>query len=153
MPNTMYARKRRTFASSPNAGPPCWSCEVEHVLRPRLCQALGFFVSQRCQQSRGSGGRGRETQRCRHFWTRFGSSHLQSVNSHGVRGGCGRETQNCRHFWTRLAPLRLKSANNQGSAKRRSVVPFGLVSGLRVSKVSTVTGIGGVVVARGERRG
>ena len=30
----------------------------------------------------------------------------------------------------------------------RTVVTFGLVSGLRVSKVSTVTGIGGVVVAK-----
>ena len=35
-------------------------------------------------------------------------------------------------------------------AQRRAVVTFGLVSSLRVSKVSTVTGIGGVVV--GKRR-
>ena len=33
-------------------------------------------------------------------------------------------------------------------AKRRTVVTLGLVSGLRVSKMSTVTGIGGVVVAK-----
>ena len=33
-------------------------------------------------------------------------------------------------------------------AKCRTVVTFGLVSGLRVSKVSAVTGIGGVVVAK-----
>ena len=33
-------------------------------------------------------------------------------------------------------------------AKRRNVVTFGLVSGLRVSTVSTVTGIRGVVVAK-----
>ena len=33
-------------------------------------------------------------------------------------------------------------------AKRRTAVTFGLVSGLSVSKVSTVTGIGGVVVAK-----
>ena len=33
-------------------------------------------------------------------------------------------------------------------AKRRTVVAFGLALGLRVSKVSTVTGIGGVVVAK-----
>ena len=34
------------------------------------------------------------------------------------------------------------------SAKRRTVVTFGLALGLRVSKVSTVTGMGGVVVAK-----
>ena len=33
-------------------------------------------------------------------------------------------------------------------AKRKTVLTFGLVSGLRVSKVPTVTGIGGVVVAK-----
>ena len=63
------------------------------------------------------GGRGRKTQNCRHFWTRLASSRLKSVNSHRDPGGRGRKTQNCRHF--------------------------GLVSRLRVSKVSTVTGIGG----------
>ena len=62
-----------------------------------------------------------ETQNCRHFWTRFGSPRLESVNSHGDRGGPGREPQ--------------------------TVVTFGLVSDLRVSKVSTVTGIRGVLVA------
>ena len=61
------------------------------------------------------GGRGRETQNCRHFWTRPGSSHLKSVNRHGDRGGRGRETQNCRHFWTRLTSSRLKSINRRGS--------------------------------------
>ena len=62
-----------------------------------------------------------------------------------------RETQNCRHFWTRLVSSRLKSVTGIGGvvvAKRRTVVTFGLVSGGRVSKVSTVTGIGGVVVAK-----
>ena len=169
------------------------------------------------QQSQGSGGPGRETQNCRHFWTRpgssrlksaisiellqgsggswsrnaklsslcpgfwtrLGSSRLKSVNSH--RGGPGLETQNCRHFWTRPRSSCLKSVNSiqqlQGSggswsrnaelsslldsspvfasqkcqqystvtgiggvllAKRRTVVTFGLVPGLRVSKVSTV---------------
>ena len=138
------------------------------------------------------GGRGRETQNCRHFWTRLGSSRLKSVNSHRDRGGGGRETQNCRHFWIRLGSSRFKSVNSHKRvrgvvvAKLRIVVTFGLVSGLRwssrlksvnshgdrggwwsrnaelsslldssrvfdglrVSKVSTVTGIGGVVVAK-----
>ena len=51
-------------------------------------------------------GPGRETQNCRHFWTRVGSSHLKSVNSHRDRKGPGRETQNCRHCWTRIGPVR-----------------------------------------------
>ena len=128
------------------------------------------------------GGRGRKTQSCRHFWTRLESSRLKSVNSH--RGGRGRETQNCRHFWTCLGSSRLKSVNShrdpggswsrnaelsslldstrvsvsqkcqqsKGSgvvvAKPRPVVTFGLVLGLRVSKVSTVTRIRGVEVAK-----
>ena len=69
------------------------------------------------------GGRGRETQNCRHFWIRLGSSRLKSVNSH-------------RDPWGVVV------------AKRKTVVTFGLVSGLRVSKVSTATRIGGVVVAK-----
>ena len=71
-----------------------------------------------CRASSGVANR-RETQNCRHFWTRLASSRLKSVNSHSDGGGGGprRETQNCRHF--------------------------GLVLHLRVSKVSTVTGIGG----------
>ena len=40
-----------------------------------------------------------------------------------------------------------KCQQSQGS-KRRTVVTFGLVSSLRISKASTVTGIGGVVVAK-----
>ena len=61
-----------------------------------------------------------------------------------------RETQNCRHF---LRFASQKCQQSQGSdrvviANRRTVVTFGLVSGLRISKVPTVTGIGGVVVAK-----
>ena len=87
-----------------------------------LLDSSRVFASQKCQQSQGSGGRGRETQNCRHFWTRLVSSRLKSVNSHRDRGVV--------------------------VAKPRTVVTFGLVSSLRVSKVSTVTGIGGVVVAK-----
>ena len=58
------------------------------------------------------GGRGRETQNGRHFWTRLGSSRLKSVNSQEGSGGPGRETQDGRHFWTRLGSSRLKSVNN-----------------------------------------
>ena len=36
-----------------------------------LLDSSRVFVSQKCQQSQGSGGRGRETQICRHFWTRL----------------------------------------------------------------------------------
>ena len=78
-----------------------------------------------------------ETQNCRHFlsfvlqkcqpsqgsggsWSR--NAELSSLLDSSP-GGPGRETQNCRHFWTRL-----RSQD--------------------VSKVSTVTGIGGVVVTK-----
>ena len=68
------------------------------------------------------GGPGRKTQNCRFFWTRAGSSHLNRVNSHRDRRGV--------------------------VAKCRTVVASGLALGLRVSKLFTVTGIGGVVVAK-----
>ena len=62
-----------------------------------------------------------------------------------------RETQNCRHFWTCDWSSRLKSVNGHKGAvvvaKPRTVVTFGLAFGLRVPKVSTVTG-GLVVVAK-----
>ena len=71
-----------------------------------LLDSSRLFAFQKCQQSRGSGGswcRGRETQNCRHFWTRLASSRFKSVNSHGDRGGRGVVV-----------------------AKRRTVVTFGL---------------------------
>ena len=69
------------------------------------------------------------------------------------QGSWGLRSQNCRHFWTRLVSSRLKSVNSYRErgfvvAKPRTVVTFGLVSGLHVSKVLTVTGIGRVVVAK-----
>ena len=115
---------------------------------------LGSSRLKSVNSDRDQGGRGRETQNCRHFWTRLGSSRLKSVNSHGDPGGS----------WSRNAELSTlldsprvfasqQCQQSQGSggvvvAKRRTVVTFGLASGLRVSKVSTVTGIGGVVVAK-----
>ena len=44
------------------------------------------------------GGRGREAQNRRHFWTCLAFSRLKSLNSHGDRGGRGREAQNRRDF-------------------------------------------------------
>ena len=73
--------------------------------RPQASASVG-----ECRASSGAANR-RETQNCRHFWTRLASSRLKSVNSHRDRGGV--------------------------DAKRRTVVTFGLVSGLRVSKVPT----------------
>ena len=83
-----------------------------------------FYVShyKSVNSHRVRGGRGRETQNCRHYWTRLASPCLKSVNSHKDRGVV--------------------------VTKPRTVVTFGLVSRLPVSNVSTVTGIGGVVVAR-----
>ena len=115
--------------------------ETKIVAKRRI--VVTFYVSHYKSVSSHTdrGGRVRETQNCRHFWTRLASSRLKSVNNHRDRGGRGREAQNCRHFWIRLGSSCLV-------AKRRIVVTFGLVSGLRVSKVSTVTGVGGVVVAK-----
>ena len=69
-----------------------------------------------CRACQGVENR-REMHNCRVFWTRVGSLRLKSANGHrdGDWGGRGRKTQNCRHFWT-----------------------------LRVSTVSTVTGIRGL---------
>ena len=54
--------------------------------------ASGLGVSKVSTVTGIGGDRGRETQNCRHFWTRLRSSHLKSVNSHRDRGGRGRET-------------------------------------------------------------
>ena len=131
------------------------------------------FASQKCQQSRGSqwvvvakrrtgvtfglalrlrvskvstisgiaGGRGRETQNCCHVWT-----------------CCVGKMQNCRrHFWTCVASSRLKSVNNHGdrsgswsrNAELSSLLDLRCID-LRVSKVSTIIRLRGVVAA--ERR-
>ena len=89
-----------------------------------LLDSRWVVASQPSQRSQGSGASCRETQNCRHFWTRVGSSHLKSVNSHRDRGVV--------------------------VAKRRTVITFGLALGRRVSKVSTFTEIGGVLVADAE---
>ena len=75
------------------------------VAKPRTVVTFGLVsrlrVSKVSTVTGIGGGPGRETQNCRHFWTRLASSRLKSVNSHRDRGGPGREAQNCRHFWTR----------------------------------------------------
>ena len=101
--------------------------------RPRVSRVIGSWKSncrhclrlafQKCQQSQGSGGRGREMQNCRHFWTRVVSSLLESATSHRDRGGRGRETQNSRHFWSRVGFSLLKSVNShrdQGGRRRET---------------------------------
>ena len=96
--------------------------------------ALGRRVS-RVSTVSGSGGRGRGTQNFCCFWT------CVSVNSHRDR----------RVSWLRNAELSslldsrwvVASQKCRQSQDRGGVVTFGLASGLRVSKVSTVTGIGG----------
>ena len=86
----------------------------------------------------------------------FYVSYYNSVRSHRARGGRGRETQNCRHssfglvssLFGLFASQKCQQSRGVGGvvvAKCRIVVTFGLVRlvpGLRVSKVSTVTGIG-----------
>ena len=43
------------------------------VAEPRtvVLDSSRVIASQKCQQSQGSGGRGREAQNCRHFWPRL----------------------------------------------------------------------------------
>ena len=110
-----------------------------------LLDSPRVFASQKCQQSQGSGGRGCETQNCRHFWTCLGSSRLKSVNFRD-RGGRGCETQNCRTFGLasglRVSKVSISGIGGVVVAKPKTVVTFGLVSGLRVSKAS-ISGIGG----------
>ena len=133
-----------------------------------LLDSSCVFTSQKCQPSQGSGGSwsrnagvskvssvtgiGWVLVAKRRTVVTFGLvlglrvSKVSTVTGMGV--GLGRETQNSRHFWTRFASSRLKSVNRHRDrgvvvAKRRTVVTFGLVLRLRVSKVSTVTGIGG----------
>ena len=56
-----------------------------------------------------------------------------------------RDTQNCRHFLRFvLQKSTVTGIREVLVAKRRTIVTFGLASGLRVSKVSTLTGIRGV---------
>ena len=134
---------------------------------PKLSSVLDpsrVFAFQKCQQSQGWGGRGRETQNCRHFWTRPGSSHLKSVNSHKDqggrwtrlassrlksvnrhrdRGGRGRETQNCRHFWTRPG---LRVSN--GGRETQNCRHFSTRVGSSRFRNVNIPRIGGVVVAK-----
>ena len=124
--------------------------ETKNRRETQNCRHFLRFVLQKCQLSQGSGGgHGREMQNCCHFWTRLGSSRLKSVNRHRDRGGS--QSRNA-ELSSLLDSSRVfasqKCQPSQGSggvmvAKCRIVVTFGLVSGLRVSKVSTVTGIGG----------
>ena len=95
--------------------------------------ALGRRVSKVSTVS-GSGG-------FRYFWTCVGSSRLSSVNSHRDRGGSRLRNAELLSLldsrWV-VASQKCRHAQDRGG-----VVTFGLASGLRVSKVSTVTGIGG----------
>ena len=79
-----------------------------------LLDSSRLFASQKCQQSQGSGG----------SWSRKLSSLLDSSRFFA--------SQKCQ-----------QSQGSGGVVVAETVVTFGLVPSLRVSKVSTVTGIGG----------
>ena len=111
------------FPNAPQKGACCWQASAK---RSRVSRILG---------SRN----GRETQ-CRHFWTCIWSSRLKSVNRHSDQ----KKSRSRNAELSSLLDLRLVFA----SQKCRTVVTFGLAFGLRVSTVSTVTGIGGVLVAK-----
>ena len=96
------------------------------------------------------GGRGRETQNCRHFWTCLLLSCPKTDNCHRHRRGRGREPQNSRHSWTCsflvVSQQCFTSDKDRGRSWSRTAELsslFGLASCRRVPKVSTVTGIGG----------
>ena len=75
------------------------------LTKRRTVVAFGFVSGLRVSKvSTVTGHRDRgcphETQNCRRFWIRLGSSRLKKVSTvTGIWVGRGRETQNCRHFW------------------------------------------------------
>ena len=113
------------------------------VAKPRTVVNFGLvFASQKCQQSQGSGG----------SWSRNPelSSLLESSRlfSHRDRGSWSRSPELLSLMDSPRVFASQECQQSQGSggvvvAKPRTVVTFGIVSRLRVSKVSTVTGIGG----------
>ena len=114
------------------------------VAKPK--SVVTFGLVSRLRVSKVSSVTGIVVMKCRtvsHFWTRLGSSRLESVNNHRDRGGCGHETQNCRHFWTIFGSSTVTGIGGLVVVKCRTVVTFGFVSRFRVSKVSTVIGIRG----------
>ena len=70
----------------------------------------------------------------------------KSQQSQGL-GGPGRETQNGRHVWT-FASHKCQQLHGAGPGRKRQNITFGLLFGRRISKVSTVTGIRRVLVAK-----
>ena len=120
----------------------------------RLCppsvrkRSQAFASVGKCRASSGVANR-RETQNCRHF-LRLAFQKCQQ--SQGSGGSWSRNAELSSLLDSSRVFASQKWQQSQGSgvvvAKRRPVVTFGLVSGLRVSKVSAVTGIGGVVVAK-----
>ena len=95
------------------------SLAVKNGRETQNCRDFLDFAVQKCQQSPGSGGVLVAKRRIFHFWGRVWSSHPKSLHGHMDRG-----------------VLVVKS------------VIFGLVFGRRMSKVPTVTGIGGVLAAK-----
>ena len=65
---------------------------------------------------RDRGGPGRETQNCRHFWTRLRSSRLKNVNSHRDRGSRGPWSRNAESS-SRLA-LPLERGDERGERRK-----------------------------------
>ena len=78
---------------------------------------------------------------------------LALANNHRIGGVVvpkRRTSENCRDFWTCVGFSHVKNADHRevAIAKRRTVVTFGLALRFRVSQVSTITGIDGVVVSK-----
>ena len=109
----VFAKNPQASANRPRrVGHAGESTESKIVAKRRIVVTFHVSHYKSVHSHRDRGGRGRESQNCRHFWTRLGSSRLKSVNSHRDRGARGRETQTCRHFWTCLESSRVKSVNS-----------------------------------------
>ena len=82
-----------------------------------------------------------ETQNCRHFWTRVGSSRLKSVNSHTSEGSWSRNAELSSLLDSRQVFASQKCQQTQIGrvlvSKRRTVLTAGLVLRLRVSNVNS----------------
>ena len=121
----MAPNSRRTFAfwqlSQGLGGSWSQSADLSSLLDSHLVAA-----SQKCQQSQGSGGPCRKTEK---------SSDLGE--------GLCRKTQICSHFLVAASQKCQQSQASEGSLSQNGkVVRFGLAFDRRVSKVSTVTGLG-----------
>ena len=98
------------------------------------------------------GGHGRETQNCRHFWGPLLSSSQNCQQSRGSGGSWSRNAELSSLLGSSFvfAPQKRQQSRGSGGSWSRNAELSSLLgsSFVFVSKLPTVTGIGGVVVAK-----